>query len=96
MSLFESYSYWRCPKCGKENKQTLIWKRFYKFKEFETEEYSKEECEHCGKEYYVSKGEPNIYCFKTNKGRCKNDYIKNMVIDINTKVTIVDEYLAGF
>lgn len=92
MSWCDIYSYWRCPNCNNENRYNLTWQHFYKFKELPNEEYSKEKCNHCGKEYYVNSNEPNPYCFKMNKGKCKNDYIKNMVVDINEKLTLVNEY----
>ena len=92
MSWCDIYSYWRCPNCSNENRYNLTWQHFYKFKELPDEKYSKEKCDHCGKEYYVNSNEPNPYCFKMNKGKCKNDYIKNMVVDINEKLTLVNEY----
>lgn len=92
MSLVESYSYWRCPGCEIENKQRLTWKHVLKFKEIPDEEYSIEKCSNCGKEYYVNLSDPNPYCFKMNRGPCKNDYVKNLVIDANEKLTIVGEY----
>jgi hypothetical protein len=61
------------------------------FKEIPNEEYSKEKCSNCGKEYYVNSNEPNPYCFKMDKGKCKNDYIKNMVLSTDEKLTVVNE-----
>lgn len=92
MSWCDIWSYWRCLNCNNENEYNLIWQHFYKFKEIPHEKYSKEKCKHCGKEYYVGESEPNPYCFKMDKGRCKNDYVKNLVIDVNEKLTIVREY----
>lgn len=91
MSMYDVFSYWRCPKCNHENEYNLTWQHFYKFKELPNERYSKEECENCGKEYYVNEREPNPYVFRMNRGKCKNDYIKNMVIDTDEKLTVVYE-----
>ena len=89
--MCDIYSHWRCPRCNNENEYNLTWQHFYKFKELPDDEYSKEECKNCGKEYYVNSREPNPYCFRMDKGKCKNDYIKNMVFDINEKLTIIGE-----
>lgn len=94
MSICDIISYWRCPYCGQENSYNLTWQHFFKFKEIPNEAYSKEKCEHCGKEYYVSETEPNPYCFKMDRGRCKNDYVKDLVIDTNEKLTIIEEYIT--
>lgn len=92
MSQCDINSYWRCPNCSTENKYNLTWQHYYVFNEMPNNEYSKEKCSCCGKEYYVDKSEPNPYCFRMNRGRCKNDYIKDMVIEINTNLTICNEY----
>ena len=92
MSWCDIYSYWRCPNCSNENRYNLTWQHFMEFEEIPHKEYSKEKCEHCGKEYYVGKGEPNPNSFKMDKGKCKNDYIKNMVLDVNENLTLVNEY----
>lgn len=91
MSWCDVYSYWRCPNCSHENKYNLTWQHFMEFKEIPNEEYSKEKCSNCGKEYYVNNTEPNPYCFKMDKGKCKNDYIKNMVLSTDEKLTVVNE-----
>ncbi len=92
MSMCDWYSCWRCPNCQKENVYSLSWQHYYKFKEFPDDVYSKEVCKNCMKEYYVNPTEPNPYCFKMTRGECKNDYIKDMVLDVNEKLTIVDEF----
>ena len=92
MSFIDVFSYWRCPSCKHENKYNLTWQHFMEFKEIPNETYSKEICNCCGKEFFVNAGEPNPICFTTNKGKCKNDYIKNMVIDASNKLTIVHEH----
>lgn len=94
MSMCDIYSYWRCPKCKSENEYNLTWQHFYKFKEIPDEEYSKESCKNCGKKYYVNSREPNPLVFKMNRGRCKNDYVMNMVLDVNAKLTVVEEYFT--
>ena len=94
MSWCSSSSFWRCSNCKHENEYELTWQHFYNFKEIHDEDYSKEKCEHCGKEYYVSKSEPNPYCFRMDRGKCKNDYVKDLVIDTNVKLTIVNEYFT--
>ena len=94
MSMCDIYSCWRCPNCQQENEYNLTWQHFYKFKEFPDDEYSKEKCYHCGKEYYVNSREPNPYCFRMNRGKCKNDYVKDMVLDINDKLTVIEEYFT--
>lgn len=94
MSWCDIYSYFRCPNCKQENKYNLTWQHFYEFKEIPYEVYSKEKCKYCGNEYYVSSNEPNPFCFKIDKGRCKNDYIKNLVIGTNKNLTIVNEHLT--
>lgn len=71
-----------------------MWQHFFEFKEYPKEEYSRERCEYCGKEYYVSSSEPNPYCFRMDRGACKNDYIKNLVLDVDDKLTIVNEYMT--
>lgn len=91
MSFCDMYSYWRCPSCQNENVYSLTWQHFYEFHELPEEIYSKEKCAHCGKEYYVNSSEPNPYCFKAYRGKCKNDYIKNMVIPLSG-VTIINEF----
>ena len=91
MSWCDIWSYWRCPNCNHENRYNLTWQHFYKFKEIPQEEYSREKCDYCSKEYYVGQSEPNPYCFKI-KSKCKNDYIKNLVINTDEKLTIVNEY----
>lgn len=91
MSFCDVYSYWRCPNCETENEYNLTWQHFYMFKEIPDEPYSKEKCACCGKEYYVNAKEPNPYCFRMDRGKCKNDYIKNMVIDTNESLTICNE-----
>lgn len=94
MSWVDVWSSWRCPNCQQENTYSLSWQHFYEFKEFPDDFYSKEVCRNCKKEYYVNAREPNPYCFRMNRGKCKNDYIKDMVLDINEKLTIVSEWLT--
>ena len=94
MSAVDIFSWWRCPNCDHANKYNLTWQHFYEFKEIPDEPYSKEKCVKCGKEYYVSSTEPNPYCFRMDRGPCKNDYVKDLVLDTNLKLTIVDEYLT--
>lgn len=91
MSMFDIYSYWRCPSCNHENIYNLTWQHFYRFKELPDDEYSKETCNNCGKEYYVDATEPNPCVFRMSRGRCKNDYVKDMVLDVDAKLTIVGE-----
>lgn len=91
MSWCDIWSYWRCPNCNNENRYNLTWQHFMEFKEIPHEKYSKERCDHCGKEYYVNNKEPNPYCFKMDRGKCKNDYIKDMVISFDEKLTIINE-----
>lgn len=55
MSWCDIWSYWRCPNCEQENEYNLTWQHFIKFEEIPYEEYSKEKCKYCGKEYYVGK-----------------------------------------
>lgn len=93
MSLCDVFSYWRCPSCEHENEYNLTWQHYYKFKEIDGY-YSKETCRNCGKEYWVDSSEPNPFVFRMNRGRCKNDYIKDMVLDTNEKLTIVAEYFT--
>ena len=95
MSWYDIWSYWRCPNCEQENRYNLTWQCFYEFKEIPNEKYSKEKCNHCGKEYYVNSNEPNPYCFKMDKGKCKNDYIKDFVIDTDEKLTIINKYVTS-
>lgn len=90
MSWCDIWSYWRCPNCGHTNRYNLTWQHFITFKEFD-EEYSLEECDCCSKSYYVGRSEPDPFCFKMDKGPCKNDYIKNLVIDTSEKLTKVSE-----
>lgn len=94
MSWIEIWSYWRCPNCRQENTYSLSWQDIYKFKEFPDDTYSKEVCHSCKKEYYVNSREPNPYCFRMDKGKCKNDYIRDMVLDVNEKLTIDNEYFT--
>lgn len=94
MSMCDIFSWWRCPNCQQENRYNLTWQHFYKFKEFPDDTYSKEVCDNCKKEYYVNSREPNPYCFRMTRGECKNDYIKDMVLGVNEKLTIVDEYFT--
>jgi len=94
MSWVDVFSYWRCPNCEHENKYNLTWQHFYKFAEFPNDEHSREACENCGKEYYVDSKEPNPLVFRMNRGRCKNDYVKDMVLDVNEKLTVVEEYFT--
>ena len=92
MSWVDRSSYWKCPSCDCENEQRLTWQHWHKFKEIPDEVYSKEQCKHCGKEYYVSESEPKPWAFKLDKGKCKN--IKDLVIDVNEKLTLIGEYLT--
>ena len=94
MSFVDVFSYWRCPNCQQENEYNLTWQHFYEFAEYPNEKHSKEKCSHCGKEYYVSETEPNPYCFRMNRGRCKNDYIRDLVLSIDEKLTIVREFFT--
>jgi hypothetical protein len=89
MSWVEAFSYWRCPNCNHENTYSLAWKELYRFKEYPHDTWTKETCDNCGKEYYVDITEPNPYCFRMNRGKCKNDYVRDMVVDINEKLTLV-------
>ena len=94
MSWMSVLSYWRCQNCQTENQYDLTWQHFYEFKEIPNEMYSIEKCKCCGKEYYVSETEPNPLCFKMNRGPCKNDYVKDLVMDIeeaNNKFTIIGQ-----
>ena len=91
MSWVDIFSYWRCPNCDHENEYNLTWQHFYKFKELPDDEYSKETCKNCGKEYYVDSTEPSPFVFRMNRGLCKNDYVKDMVLDVNKNLTIVGE-----
>lgn len=66
----------------------------YKFKEILSDvEYSKEMCKNCGSEYYVADQEPNMLCFPSmrekNASPCKNDYVKDMVLDTKLPLTII-------
>ena len=92
MSWVDEFSYWRCPNCDSENKYNLTWQHFYKFKELPDDDYSKEICECCGKEYYVDRTEPNPFVFRMNRGLCKNDYVKDMVLDIDCGLTIISDH----
>lgn len=94
MSWIDVFSYWRCPNCGRENRYNLTWQHFYQFKELPDDKYSKETCGHCGREYYVDETEPNPLCFRMDRGRCKNDYVKDMVLDVNANLTIVNEFFT--
>ena len=93
MSQCDIFSYWRCPNCRQENEYNLTWQHFFEFSEI-CGTFSKEKCEYCDKEYYVNSSEPNLYHFRTNRGRCKNDYIKKMVLSIDEKLTIEKEYFT--
>lgn len=93
MSQCDIFSYWRCPNCDQENEYNLTWQHFFEFNEIHGE-FSKEKCKHCDKEYYVSSSEPNPYCFRMNRGRCKNDYIKDLVLSIDENLTIEKEYFT--
>lgn len=95
MSWCDVYSYWRCPSCESENKYNLTWQHFYVFKEIPDERYSKEKCAYCGKECYVNDKEPNPFCFRMDRGKCKNDYVKDMVIDTNENLTIGSEHFTS-
>lgn len=92
MSLMPIESHWRCPNCKTDNQYYRNWLITYSFNEVEDVEYSKEKCCCCGKEFYVADSEPNIMVFKSmskpNASLCKNDYIKDMVLDINLPLTI--------
>ena len=92
MSWSDIFSYWRCPSCEHENEYNLTWQHFYRFKELPDDVYSKESCELCGTEYYVDSTEPNPSVFRMNRGRCKNDYVKDMVLSLDSNLTIIDEY----
>lgn len=92
--MCDIFSYWRCPSCDCENEYNLTWQHFYKFKELPDDEYSKEVCRNCSKEYYVDSTEPSPFVFRINKGKCKNDYIKDMVLDTAAGLTIIDEYFT--
>lgn len=92
MSMTDIYSWWRCPNCQEPNRYNLTWQHFYKFAELPNDRYSKEKCQYCGKEYYVDATEPGYWCFRLTKGPCKNDYVRDMVLDLDTKLTIIDEY----
>lgn len=91
MSFMDVFSYWRCPNCQQENEYSLSYQHFYVFDEYPNENHSKEKCRYCGKEYYVSEKEPNSYCFRMNRGKCKNDYVKDLVLSVDEKLTIVGE-----
>ena len=53
--------------------------------------YSRETCSSCNKEYYVDASEPNLFCFRRHNSRCKNDYIKDLVVSTDVKVKIINE-----
>ena len=93
MSQCDIYSYWRCPNCDQENEYNLTWQHFFEFNEIYGQ-FSKEKCKYCNKEYYVSSSEPNPYCFRMNRGKCKNDYVKDLVLSIDEDLTIEQEYFT--
>lgn len=94
ISWADIFNYWRCPNCQHENEYNLTWQHFYEFDEYPNEGHSKETCSNCGKEYYVSETEPNPYCFRMDRGRCKNDYVRDLVLSVDEKLTIVNEYFT--
>ena len=93
MSMCDVFSCWRCPNCDQENVYNLTWQHFYEFKELHGE-FSKEKCKYCGEEYYVSSSEPNPCCFRMDRGRCKNDYIKDLVLSLDENLTVDKEYFT--
>ena len=89
MSWASTESHWRCPICDTDNKYyNNGWTPYIEFKEYPKERYTREKCKWCGKEYFVSESEPNPYYFKMNRGACKNDYIKDLVLSTNRKLTM--------
>lgn len=90
MSFLEANSWWRCPDCNTENVQQLTFFTSYKIKEYPLDTWTLEECENCKHNFYVDITEPSPYCFKLDRGRCKNDYIKDMVLKADySKLTIL-------
>ena len=98
MSMFDIISYWRCPKCQHENRYNLTWQKYYQFKEVEDVDYSDEICVNCGTSFWVGKSEPQINCFpsmlKRGASRCKNDWIKNLVLSKDLPLTIKSSYVT--
>lgn len=88
MSCVSVESHWRCPNCNTDNTYYNNGWMGLEFKEYPGEEYQEKKCKWCGKEYYVSNSEPNPFVFRMNKGACKNDYIKNLVISKDEKLTM--------
>jgi len=96
MSMFDRFSYWRCPNCKHENTYNLTWQHFYLFNEVEDTEYSEETCSSCGKQYWVAKSEPQMSCFpsmtKAGASLCKNDYIEKLVLSKDLPLTVKSSY----
>lgn len=92
MSWIDTYSHYRCPNCGMEVLYNTSHPVLYKAKETPGEEYTLEKCPFCGEEYYVNISEPNNLVFGNTLGKCKNDYIKNLVMDKKT-LTITDRFV---
>ena len=80
MGWFDTYSNYRCHDCGMEIRYNTSHPVLYKAKETPGEEYTLETCPCCGEEYYVNISEPNHMVFGITLGKCKNDYIKNLVM----------------
>ncbi|MBQ2396176.1 MAG: hypothetical protein II304_03910 [Bacteroidales bacterium] len=91
MSWCSIESHWRCPNCQYDNSYFKNWNEYFKFKEVEDVFYSKETCKQCNSEFYVAECEPQLLCFpslrKPGASLCKNDYIKNLVLNIDLPLT---------
>lgn len=98
MSLVDIFSHWRCPNCKHDNKYNLTWQHYYRFKEIEDVDYSEEICENCGTEFWVAKCEPQMNCFpsmqKKGASLCKNDYIRDLVLSKDLKLTVQSSYVT--
>ena len=98
MSFMDITSHWRCPNCKHDNIYHLSWQLYYIFNEIENEVYSDETCENCGKKFWVAKSEPQMSCFpsmqKEGASLCKNDYIRDLVLSKDLKLTVKSSYVT--
>lgn len=59
-----------------------------RYKEIPLELYSAAKCCHCGKQYYVAESNPDPLVFKMDRGMCKNDYIRDLVLPEDNGLTL--------
>ena len=88
MSFMDVVSYWRCPNCNSANELHHGWRSWIRYRELPMEMYTAEKCDQCGRQYYVAESNPDPIVFKMDRGRCKNDYIRDLVLPEDHGLTL--------